>query len=68
MGCPHFAISKSGRRLWSLLTPTLTARNDIFQPNAFLTKTVEGKKPGKALDMAHPWPRQFEPRPWEGEP
>jgi SAM-dependent methyltransferase len=41
-----------GPKIWNDTYTDLIARNEPFLPNPFLTKTVEGKKPGKALDIA----------------
>jgi SAM-dependent methyltransferase len=40
-----------GPKVWNDIYTNLTARNASFQPNPFLTKVVEGKKPGTALDI-----------------
>jgi SAM-dependent methyltransferase len=40
-----------GPKIWNDLFTDLTAHNEPFQPNPFLTKVVDGKKPGKALDI-----------------
>lgn len=40
-----------GPKIWNDIYTDLTAHNESFQPNPFLTKTVEGRKPGKALDI-----------------
>jgi SAM-dependent methyltransferase len=40
-----------GPKIWNGIYADLTARHESFQPNPFLTKLVDGKKPGKALDI-----------------
>jgi SAM-dependent methyltransferase len=40
-----------GPKIWNGVYADLTGRNEPFQPNPFLTKLVDGKKPGKALDI-----------------
>src|SRR5229473_6618665 len=39
------------RKTWNDTYAALAAKNEPFLPNPFLTKMVEGKKPGKALDI-----------------
>jgi 2-polyprenyl-3-methyl-5-hydroxy-6-metoxy-1,4-benzoquinol methylase len=39
------------RKIWNDTFTALTAQNVPFLPNPFLTKMVDGKKPGKTLDI-----------------
>jgi 2-polyprenyl-3-methyl-5-hydroxy-6-metoxy-1,4-benzoquinol methylase len=39
------------RKIWNDAYAALTAQNEPFLPNPFLTTMIDGKKPGKALDI-----------------
>lgn len=46
------SIDADDRKIWNDAYTKLTAQKNSFLPNSFLTKIVEGKTPGKAVDVA----------------
>ena len=39
------------RKIWNDVYTRLTAQNEPFRPNPFLTRILDGKTPGNAIDI-----------------
>ena len=52
VGCLTLAQGPDQRKLWNDAYSRLTAENEAFLPNPFLTTIIEDMPPGRALDIA----------------
>ena len=52
LGCFTIAQGPDQRKLWNDAYARLTAENEAFLANPFLTKIIDGMPPGRAVDIA----------------